>query len=344
MTEPCAEKLGHWLARALDAEAVRIVGTKRLTGGAIQENWRIDAEIEGADGPPRRALVLRRDPPATIGSSLGREQEFEVLRVVHRAGVKVPEPIAFCRDADVIGAPFALTAFVPGTAFAPRIIKDKTLGGERTALTQMLGGQLARIHSLRAPVAGLEFLGTPAHDPVEQSIAKLREALDRLGVRRPALEWGLRWAELNASACRDQRLLHNDFRTGNYIVDETGLAAILDWEFAGYGDPMADLGWFCGACWRFGCDGLEAGGIGDRADFYAGYEAESGTPVDDAAVRFWEVLSHLRWAVIALEQGHRHLSGVQRSLELALTGRLVPELELAVLRSTAPESWRRTDG
>ena len=62
--------------------------------------------------------------------------------------------------------------------------------------------------------------------------------------------------------------------------------------------------------------------------------------MDDAAVRYWELVAHLRWAVIALEQGERHLSGRQRSLELALTARLVPELELAVLRNVGPGAWR----
>ncbi|MNF12669.1 hypothetical protein D3C80_2142390 [compost metagenome] len=46
-------------------------------------------------------------------------------------------------------------------------------------------------------------------------------------------------------------------------------------------------------------------------------------------------MAHLRWAVIALQQAERHLSGQQRSLELALTGRLVPELEYEILALTS---------
>ena len=103
----------------------------------------------------------------------------------------------------------------------------------------------------------------------------------------------------------------------------------------------AGLGWFCAECWRFGRPELEAGGIAPRDAFYRGYETESGMRIDDAAVRYWEVVAHLRWAVVALEQGHRHLSGLEPSLELALTGRIVPELELAVLRATGPDRWRR---
>ena len=189
------------------------------------------------------------------------------------------------------------------------------------------------------PQPALDFLGDPPANPAQAAVAGLRAALDRLGAARPALEWGLRWAELHAPERSDTSLIHNDFRTGNYLVDHEGLTAILDWEFAGWGDPMADLGWFCAECWRFGRPDLEAGGIASREEFYRGYEAGGGR-VDDAAVRYWETIAQLRWAVIALEQGDRHNSGRQRSLELALTARIVPGLELSVVRATAPTAWR----
>src|SRR5262249_14487483 len=98
-------------------------------------------------------------------------------------------------------------------------------------------------------------------------------------------------------------------------------------------------GWFCARCWRFGAVELEAGGIALRTDFYRGYERESGRCIDAAAVRFWEAMAHLRWAVIALQQAHRHISGSERSLELGLTGRLVPELELWAWELRAPGPW-----
>ena len=76
-----------------------------------------------------------------------------------------------------------------------------------------------------------------------------------------------------------------------------------------------------------------------------GYERASGRKVDPEAVAFWEVMAHLRWAVIALQQAARTLSGGEESLELALTGRLYPpELELEILRRTAPETWAPKTG
>ncbi|HVP98889.1 MAG TPA: phosphotransferase [Roseiarcus sp.] len=72
------------------------------------------------------------------------------------------------------------------------------------------------------------------------------------------------------------------------MVDADGLTAVLDWEFAGWGDPMSDIGWFCAECWRFGKADLEAGGIAPRATLYEGYQAQSGARIDEAAVRYWK--------------------------------------------------------
>jgi aminoglycoside phosphotransferase (APT) family kinase protein len=231
--------------------------------------------------------------------------------------------------------------YLPGVALGPKVVKDRSLGGDREALVEHLGRELARIHSIRPPRPDLAFLGTPDENPALAAVAKLRGYLDALGEPHPSLEWGLRWAEVRAPVADDITLLHQDFRTGNLLLNDHGLAAILDWEFCDWGDPMSDLGWFCARCWRFSRPDLEAGGLGSRESFYRGYEAESGRKIDARAVSYWEVMAHIRWAVIALQQGARHISGAQASLELALTGRIAAELELAILGMTAPEHWRK---
>lgn len=105
------------------------------------------------------------------------------------------------------------------------------------------------------------------------------------------------------------------------------LTAILDWEFASWSDPYEDLGWMCSRSWRFGHPEREVGGVGDKADFFAGYESVTGRAVDPQRVAYWEVMASVRWAVIALGQRQRHLSGKEASLELALTGRMLPEIQ-----------------
>jgi aminoglycoside phosphotransferase (APT) family kinase protein len=331
--------LEEFLAEASGAEGVEVLQAKPLSGGAIQENWLLDISLEGGPQEGRHALVLRTDSPSGVAVSLSRAQEFKVLRAAFDAGVKVPEPLWLCEDPEVLGRPFYLMRRAQGVALGSRIVKDTTLGGDRRKLVEQLGAEMARIHSIKPPREDIDFLDMPEGNPAFYTVQRNRAYLDQLGTPRPALEWGLRWCERHAPESNEIVLVHQDFRTGNYMIDEEGLTAVLDWEFAAWGDPMSDLGWFCARCWRFGRDELEAGGIGAREDFYRGYTEASGREVDDKAVRYWEVIAHIRWAVIALQQGARHVSGAEPSLELALTGRRTPEMEFDILEMTAPNAW-----
>ena len=327
-------RLAGFIAAAAGAP-VRIREVLPLRGGAIQENWLVTAEIGGKV----REMVLRTDAPTGLAVSHGRAQEFAILQAAHGAGVSVPEPLWLCRDPAVLGRDFYLMRRIAGAAQGHRVVKDKSLGGDRAKLAERLGAELARIHSIKPGKPGLEFLTVPEGSPALAAIAALRTHLDRWERGHPALEWGLRRLELAPPPANEMVLTHQDFRTGNYMLDATSLTGILDWEFAAWGDPMTDIGWFCARCWRFGAEELEAGGIAPRVDFYRGYEQASGRRIDAPAVHFWEAMAHIRWAVIALQQAHRHIAGGERSLELALTGRLVPELELSAIALLAPGPW-----
>jgi len=334
------QPLEAFLAEQAQSSQFRLTDIRQLSGGAIQENWRLDAEV--ADGPfeGRLELVLRTDSLSGVAASLTRPQEFAVLRAAWQAGVTVPQPLWLCAGEEILGRPFYVMRRVKGTALGHRLVKDTSLGGDRNALAARLGQELARIHSIKPPRPSLSFLDPPPRDPSQEQVLWLRKQLDTMGRPCPALEWGLRWCELHAPPAAEITLVHQDFRTGNYMVDESGLTGILDWEFCAWGDPMSDLGWFCAKCWRFGRTNLEAGGIAPRAVFYRGYETAAGRSVDLARIAFWEVMAHLRWAVIAVQQGERTLGGGEPSLDLALTGRIYPpQLERDVLEMTAPGRW-----
>lgn len=331
MDEGRRERLRSWLARAADDPGLTITALERLSGGAIQQNWGLT--VRRGDGREER-WVLRTDNPATLEVSHGRTEEFALLRAAHAAGVTVAEPLFVCDDDGVVGAPFLVMRRVEGIAAAHRVVKWDAVGGGREAAARAMGRELARIHSLRPAGDDLAFLGAPPANPCLAFCAEQERALDAAGPH-PILEWGLRHLRRTAPGPIAASLCHNDFRTGNILWTEHGLAAVLDWEFAGWGDPHADLGWLCARCWRFGNLAMEAGGIGSRAALYAGYVEAGGAVPDPARVAWWELAAHLRWAMIALAQGARHLSGRERSLELALTPHLVPELEWHILREVA---------
>lgn len=333
--------LAAYLAEAAGAEAAEIRADTQLVGGAIQENRLLVVDFEGGALSGRQELVLRRDAPSGVAVSLGKAEEFALLKAAFEAGVTVPEPLFLNLD-KALGGSFYVMRKVEGEAQGHRLVREPALLGDGAAVAEKLGEELGKIHGITPPRADLAFLEMPETSPALAAIADYRAHLDELAWWDPALEWGLRWCELNAPARDEIVLVHQDFRTGNYMVDRGRLTAVLDWEFCAWGDPMSDLGWFCAKCWRFGRDELEAGGIGPREAFYRGYRRSSGREIDAEAVAYWEVMAHLRWAVIALQQGARHASGAEDSLDLALTGRRGETLALDVLEMTPPARWSAT--
>ncbi|HTV44221.1 MAG TPA: phosphotransferase family protein [Stellaceae bacterium] len=332
----CRPALARFLAAASGAADCAITGFSALSGGSIQENWRLDAHFTGGRLDGTQRLVLRAASVTGVPSSLDRLQEFAVLKAAFAAGVTVPEPLFACADPAVFGKPFLVMQRAAGSAAAHRITRDPALDPALPLLAERLGQELAHIHRIQPPRPDLAFLASPEHCSAMRQIAGFRGYLDRHPVPRPVLEWGLRWLETHLPRPAPPVLCHHDFRTGNYLVDGARLTGILDWEFAGWGDRHEDIGWFCSKGWRFARLDREAGGIAGRGPFYRGYERASGVAIDPIRVHFWEVLASVRWAVIALQQSERHIAGGERSLDLALTGRRASECELEILMLLDP--------
>lgn len=333
MREEQKNRIEQFLLEKSGATTARIVEARLLSGGAIQENWWLTVSFQGGPYDGVLACVLRCDAASGVAVSHSRAEEFALLQAAFAAGVTVPEPL-WLGDVSVFGRDFFVMRKAAGTAAGFRLVKDMTLGGDRERLVQRIGAEMAKLHGIVPPRADLAFLPVPVLSPALQGVHEFREFLDAHHTPFPALEWGIRWLEKNAPVTPQRVLTHRDWRTGNYMVDEHGLTAVLDWEFAAWSDPLEDIGWFCARCWRFGQFDKEAGGIGSRDALYRGYESVTGKPLDRAAVFFWEVYAHVRWAIIALQQGERHVSGREPSLELALTAHIVPELELEILNMT----------
>lgn len=322
MDEAARARLADWLGATLRKQVIS-VEVSRLAGGAIQENWGLTVRIAGGE---TLQSVLRRDAPATIRSSRSRAEEFHVLEVMQRTGIAVPRPVALCTDPAVLGGSFFLMQLVSGVADPRRLVREDNLIPDRIAFGTALGTELGRIHAIRPPHPDLAFLGPPPADPPGLRIEEYRAALDRLGTPQPAIEWVLRWLERNRPQPNPPVLIHGDYRIGNIMVSKGKIAAVLDWEFAAWSDPDEEIGWLCARCWRFGRPEREAGGVAARADFYRGYEAASGRRIAAERIPYWEAMAAARWAIIALEQGARHLAEQEPGLEAALSGRMAPQL------------------
>lgn len=327
-TETVARVLGEAAGRHFGG-LVTIERLSRQSGGASRQTWSFDAIVNGT----RQPLILRRDPPAQGKTereravAIDRATEFRVLRAAHEAGVRAPEPLFELTPQDGLGEAYVMRR-VGGIAIARKLLRDAPYEAARGKIAGQLGEILARIHATDS--ATLPPL--PRREATDH-IAELRRSLDALGRPQPVFELALTWLDRRRPAPLERPVLvHGDYRTGNYLVDETGVTTILDWELAHLGDPVEDLGWLCVKSWRFGAIDKPAGGFGSREELWAAYERAGGGRVDPARAHWWEVFGTVHWGVICLNQAWKHLSGSIKSMEHASIGRRAVETEVDLLQ------------
>lgn len=331
MTDPVPEHVDpvepDEFAAALAAAVTRhlgpahsVIDARRLSGGASRETWSFTAVAPDRERLP---LVLRRDPPAGAGLAAPLD-EFALIEAAGAAGVPVA-PLKFRLDpADGLGNGF-VADFVGGETLGRRIVHSDELADARAGFAAECGRILAALHTVPTGSTPLRANSGSRSSAVDQ-LDMFERLLDGYGVARPVLELAMRWLRDHATDDTRRVVVHGDFRVGNFIVDTTGIRALLDWELAHLGDPAEDVGWLCTRSWRFGGSG-RVGGIGELPELLEAYAAAGGTPLDPARVQYWEVLGNLRWAVIATLQAFSHLQGARRSVEHAAIGRRVAEAE-----------------
>jgi aminoglycoside phosphotransferase (APT) family kinase protein len=292
------------------ALGTRVEHVVQLAGGASKEAWAVDT----AAG--ERLLVRRAGGGVIHRQTLTLRDEFTVLVAAREAGVRVPEPIAYLGEVEGREA-FAM-ARVEGETIGRRIVRDPPSG-----LGLELAEELARVHAIAAE--RLPFL------PAGLLWDTLYADLDEVAEPHPAIEYGLAWCRERLPLERPRVVSHGDFRLGNIAVGPDGLVAVLDWEFAHLSDPAEDLAWPFVRAWRFGADDRRLGGVDDVEPYLERYAELTGHEIPLDELYAWEVLGNCKWAIGALGQTRRHLSGEGRDVEYAILGRLAAETEYELL-------------
>lgn len=293
--------------------------------GAQRQTFFVDLVDRHARDPADERTAAVAQVAATPLAEGDVEIESRLLREAAAAGVAVPGILAWDAQSATL-----VTRYVTGESIPRRILRlveaDPELG-ER--LTRDCGRALAGIHSIPSePFAALPDL----RDPLRY-VDELEAGLEALPTPHPALRLGLRWLRRHApDPWPSATVVHGDFRNGNLLVTESGLAAVLDWELAHLGDPMEDLAWLCLRCWRFGADGREVGGFGRRETLREAYEVAGGR-WREAGFRWWSVARTLWWALGLARQAEAFLGGHSNSIVLAASGRRVVELEYDLMRA-----------
>ena len=208
------------------------------------------------DGQER--WVLRRPPLGhVLATAHDMRREHRLLAALSPTDVPVPRPLLLAGP-DVIGAPFYLMEFADGHVLRDRAQLEQLDAGAATALADELVDVLARLHRLVPEHVGLADLGRPEGYLERQlgrwarqltashsrDLPELTRLAERLGQQLPASQCGT--------------IVHGDYRLDNVVVDpgRGHVVAVLDWEMATLGDPLADVA--STVVWWDGMRGLDS--------------------------------------------------------------------------------------
>ena len=327
MADDLSKALASWLSEQ-DGQQVEVQSLELASAGARRLNALFhtvttrDGQAVGAD------LALTMIPRAAI-QILDVVGEAAVRNLAESAGVPVPHVHHVCTDESVLGGPFFISTGVAGETVPRRVLRLVHSAGIGPLVVEQLGTAMAKLHGIPLEQAPPSLVA-PA-SPIEAALDGIDQGLSALLDPSPTFAFGLRWLERNAPGEPDHMsIVHSDIRTGNIIVGEDGLRAILDWETARIGDPMEDVAWPCQRMWRFREDRHTAAGMADIATLRDAY-VNAGGAWDSDRFDWWRVLGTVRWGLGLAGQSRAHLDGSFPSIVMAGSGRRVPELEYDTL-------------
>lgn len=192
-------------------------------------------------------VVLRRGPrPPLPPSTHDMIRESRVQLGLAKVGSPVPKIIAVCEDESVLGVPFYVMNFISGVIIGDSTPQSFDTVPGRLAASEALVDTLASFPNLDLEQAGLQDFGRP-DGYLERQIKTFTRLSDQVSERKIALvsELGT-WLSENLPQTQKHSLVHGDYRFGNVMFTDEAtpkVAAILDWEMATLGDPLADLGY-----------------------------------------------------------------------------------------------------
>ena len=184
---------------------------------------------------------------------------------------------------------------------------------------------LTTLHTLDWRAAGLEFLGVPqpGTDFVRREIAKWRELIEVSGhPPDPILTDLLCWLESNAPSTQRITLVHGAYRTGNLLIHEDRISAVLDWELQVLGDPMYDVAYVLSDLNREGTPLLS--NLVDRDAFFRDYEAQTGITIDEDLCRYYNALYAMRSVAFWMSASGLYAEKRSNDIRLARTRWSVP--------------------
>jgi aminoglycoside phosphotransferase (APT) family kinase protein len=300
-----------------------------------------------------REYVLRRPPLGPVAPKAhDMAREYRVLQAVQPHFPEAPEVFLLCEDPAVIGSPFFLMERRRGV-----VIRDSAppewsaIPDYPRVVSQAFIDCLVRLHSIDAAANGLTSLGKP-EGFVERQVRGWTDRWQRAKTEELAeMDGVIRWLHDRLPPSAGVTLVHNDYKLDNVMLrpSANGVEAVLDWEMATVGDPLADLGLtLCYWTWASAAaqdDGRAATpvitsqpGWYTRDQFLQRYS--EGTGRDVTHVAYHEVLGIFKLAVILQQIYYRFRRGQtqdERFRDFDRRVRALARLAASLLAKQMPE-------
>ncbi len=230
-----ARALEPWM-RAHVADFVGPIELRQFKGGQSNPTYLV--------ATPRARYVLRRKPPGQLlASAHAVDREYRVMTALALTAVPVARTFAYCADAGVIGTEFYVMEFVSGRVFWDTSF-DSVAREQRAAYFDALNATIASLHTVDFRAVGLSDFGRAEQYVARQVARWSRQYLqDDAAGRVPAMDRLIEWLPANLPPEQPAALVHGDYRADNVVFHETEprVLAVLDWELATIGDPLADF-------------------------------------------------------------------------------------------------------
>ncbi len=192
-------------------------------------------------------VVLRRPPRGPLPPSAHDVlREARLLRALEPTLVRAPKVLAVCDDPELIGAPFYVMELVDGVVATDELPAALDTPDQRGKVADELIDGLVELHAVDWQTVGLEGFGKPT-GYLERQLRRFAGLWEHNRTRELAeVEQVRSWLGDNLPESPPATIVHGDYRLGNSIMTREAparLLAILDWEMATIGDPLADVGY-----------------------------------------------------------------------------------------------------
>jgi aminoglycoside phosphotransferase (APT) family kinase protein len=333
------ERLRPWFAAYVEGATGGPLHASVVAGGRSNLTYFI--------GDDAHEWVLRRPPLGhVLPTAHDMAREYKVLAALAPTDVPVPRPFAFCDDTSVNDAPFYVMEKVEGNILrTPEEIGALSPDDARRCSEELVD-VLVAIHAVDYHAVGLDDFGRP-DGYVERQVRRWGEQWERSKTSElPEIDELARRLRNAIPASPPPTIVHGDYRLDNTMLapgDPARIVAVLDWEMATLGDPLADVGLFL-IYWAR--DEAQTGNVGatispsrgflSRDEVVERYSKQSGRDVSE--LDFYEALASYKLAII-LEGIHaRFLMGKTVGEGFDQIGRLVKVMVQGALDAASRSS------